>query len=98
MDLNQKTLERIVYNSVANDTEFRKLLLGSTYFLPLFHPDRTEVEVKRVKDSKTSDGYIDISFKATFYDLEYRHETFDKHGSLTINKLLYTQYNRELTL
>ena len=99
MDLNQKTLERIVYNSVANDREFRKLLLGSTYFLGFLNRKyRTEVEVKRVKDSKTSDGYIDISFKATFYDLERDYECFDKHGSLTINKLLYTQYNRELTL
>jgi len=99
MDLNQKTLERIVYNSVANDREFRKLLLGSTYFLGFLNRKyRTEVEVKRVKGSKTSDGYIDISFKATFYDLESDYECFDKHGSLTINKLLYTQYNRELTL
>lgn len=98
MDLNQKTLERIVYNSVTNDTEFRKLLLGSTYFLGFLNRKyRTEIEIKRVKDSDTSDGYIDISFKVTFHDLD-SYDSFDKHGSFTINKLLYTQYNRELTL
>jgi hypothetical protein len=99
MNLNQKTLERIVHNSVDNDREFLKLLLGSTYFLGFLNRKyRTEVEIKRVNDSKTSDGYIDISFKVTFYDLEDSYDSFDRDGFFTINKLLYTQYNRELTL
>jgi len=98
MKLNQKTLERIVYNSVANDTAFRKLLVGD--YFP-YKNYRTEMVLHRVKDSETSDGYIDIHFKVIFTNLDndYSHsKTFDRHGSLTINKLVYTQYNRELTL
>ena len=95
---NQKTLERIVYNSISNNREFCKLLLGSKFFLRFLNGKyRTEVEIKRVNYSETSDSH-DISFKAIFYDLEDSYDSFDKHGSFTINKLLYTQYNRELTL
>ena len=111
MNLNQKTLERIVHNSIANNREFLKLLLGTTYFLGFLNRKyRTEVKIKSFNKShtKTPDDYIDISFKATFYDLEdsytkhgtriTNHDSFDKDGFFTINKLLYTQYNRELTL
>jgi hypothetical protein len=98
MDLNQKTLERIVHNSISNNREFCKLLLGSKFYLGFLNRKyRTEVEIKRVNYSEKSDSY-DISFEAIFYDLEDSYHSFDKHGSLTINKLLYTQYNRELTL
>lgn len=98
MELNQKTLERIVYNAVANDTDFRKILVGS--FFP-YKSYRTEVSIHRVKDSETSDGYIDINFKAVYHNMDSDYnkpKTLDKYGALTINKLLYTQYNRELTL
>lgn len=98
MELNNKTLERIVYNSVVNDTEFLKLLVGN--YFP-YKSYRTEVEIDRVRESKTTDGYIDINFKVVFYNLDnsyYNTNSFNKYGSLTINKLVYTQYNRELTL
>ena len=99
MELNNKILERIVYDSVANDTEFRKLLIGSYFPYKTY---RTEVEIHRVIESRTTDGYLDINFKVVFYNLNIDYynssKSFDRYGSLTINKLVYTQYNRELTL
>ena len=98
MELNNKTFERIVYNSVDNDTEFRRLLVGS--YFP-YKKYTTDVEIKKVIESRTTDGYLDIYFKVVFNNLEnnyFNTKSFDKHGCLTINKLLYTQYNRELTL
>ena len=99
MELNNKILERIVYDSVANDTEFRKLLIGSYFPYKTY---RTEVEIHRVIESKTTEGYLDINFKVVFYNLNIDYynssKSFDRYGSLTINKLVYTQYNRELTL
>lgn len=109
MELNKKTLERIVYNSVVNDAKFRKSIVGA--YFP-YKNYRTEVSINHVRYSGESDD-INIYFKVAFLNLDYysgpkRHwyqqsdynkpKFFDKLGRLTINKLLYTQYNRELTL